>query len=234
MIKKVGIVSTGSYVPEKVLTNFDLEKMVETNDEWIRSRTGIVQRRISANGSPTSDLATRAAQRALEQAQINPEELDLIITATVSPDHFFPSTACQVQYKLGAKRAAAFDLSAACTGFLYSMSAAWKFIATGMYQTILIIGAETLSAFVDYQDRNTCILFGDGAGAAILKETTTGQHEILYTSLGADGSGGDTMILPAGGSKLPASHQTIDERLHCIRIKGKEVFNHETMDNQKI
>ncbi|MEK7448893.1 MAG: beta-ketoacyl-ACP synthase III [Planctomycetota bacterium] len=222
-IRRVNIISTGSYAPEKILSNDDLEKMVETSDDWITSRTGIKQRRVVHDGLATSDLATRAAEKALQQAGFAADCLDLIVVGTISPDNLFPSTACHVQRKIKAPNAAAFDLSAACTGFIYALSTGWKMIAAGMYQNALIIGAETLSKIVDYTDRGTCVLFGDGAGAVILQPGETG-HELLYSYLGADGNGAEMMFLPAGGSSLPASHKTVDERLHYMKLRGREVF----------
>ncbi|MCK5579190.1 MAG: ketoacyl-ACP synthase III [Planctomycetes bacterium] len=222
-IQKVSIVSTGSYAPDKILSNDDLEKLVETSDEWITTRTGIKERHMVVEGEATSDLAARAAQNALKESGLTPEQLDLIVIGTVSPDNLFPSTACHVQRKINAPNAAAFDISAACTGFLYSLTAGWKMIATGMHKNALVIGAETLTRLTDYTDRGTCVLFGDGAGAVILQPGDQG-HEILYGFLGADGTRADLMILPAGASSLPASHKTVDEKLHYIKLRGREVF----------
>ena len=221
--KKISIVGTGSFVPEKVLTNLDLQKMVDTNDEWIRQRTGIVERRVINDGLSTSDLATEAARAALNNAHLSPKDLDLIIVGTVTPDCFTPATACYVQHKLGTRQIAAFDLSAACSGSLYALVVGWNFIAANTCRTALIIGAETLTRVTDYTDRRTCILFGDGAGAVILQPQDQG-HELLYNSLAADGSGADLMIIPAGGSKIPTTPKTIEERLHFLKIKGREVY----------
>lgn len=221
--KKISIVGTGSFLPEKVLTNRDLQKMVDTNDEWIRQRTGIVERRINKKGLSTSDLATEAARAALDNAHLSPEDLDIIIVGTVTPDCLTPSTACYIQHKLGARQIAAFDLSAACSGFLYALVIGWNFIAANSCRTALIIGAETLTSVTDYTDRKTCILFGDGAGAVILQPQDQG-HELLYHSLAADGSGADLMIIPAGGSKIPTTPKTIEEHLHFLKIKGREVY----------
>lgn len=222
-LRSIGIIGFGKYVPEKVLTNADLEKMVETNDEWIVSRTGIRERHIAAPEQATSDLAYEAAVVALQRAGIKPEELELIIVATVTPDTTFPSTACILQDKLGAKKAAAFDLSAACSGFVYSMAAANGFLQTGMYNNALIIGADTLSRITDYSDRNTCVLFGDGAGAVVLGEVPEGRGFLSF-DLGAEGAGGPLLKLEGGGSRLPASQETVEGGKHFIYMNGREVF----------
>jgi len=219
----VGILGTGAYVPEKVLTNADLEKMVDTNDEWIRTRTGIKERRIATNEQASSDLALEAAKKALEMAKINPEDLDLIIVATITPDMVFPSTANVLQDKLGAKKAAAFDIAAACSGFLYGLTTGAQFIETGLYKYVLVIGVETLSKIVNWKDRNTCVLFGDGAGAAVLGKVDEG-YGFLSFDIGSDGAGGDLLKLPAGGSRLPASEDTVQQGLHFIQMAGGEVF----------
>ncbi|WP_340008909.1 beta-ketoacyl-ACP synthase III [Paenibacillus sp. FSL K6-0276] len=222
-LRPVGIIGTGKYVPEKIMTNSDLEKIVETNDEWIVSRTGIRERHIAAPHEATSDLAYEAALKALDSAGMKAEDLDLIIIATVTPDSSFPSTACILQDKLGAKGAAAFDLSAACSGFVYSLATAVGFIQNGMYNNALIIGADTLSRITDYTDRNTCVLFGDGAGAVIIGEVPEGRGFQSF-DLGAEGSGGNLLKLEAGGSRLPASQQTIEDKKHFIYMNGREVF----------
>ncbi|MFC6651176.1 beta-ketoacyl-ACP synthase III [Paenibacillus rhizoplanae] len=222
-LRPVGIIGTGKYVPERILTNSDLEKIVETNDEWIVSRTGIRERHIAAPEQATSDLAYEAALKALESAGMKAEELDLIIVATVTPDSAFPSTACILQDKLGAKNAAAFDLSAACSGFVYSLATATGFIQNGMYNNALVIGADTLSRITDYTDRNTCVLFGDGAGAVIVGEVPEGRGFQSF-DLGAEGSGGSLLNLEAGGSRLPASRQTVEDKKHFIYMNGREVF----------
>lgn len=219
----IEIIGIGSYLPEKVLTNKDLEKMVETSDEWITTRTGIKERRIAADNEATSDLAIHAAKRALKKANITTDVIDVIIVATITPDMFFPSTACFVQKGLGAKNAAAFDISAACSGFIYGLSIARDFIRTGTFQTILVIGAETMSKITDWQDRNTCVLLGDGAGAIVLKNTDSAS-DILSTYLGSDGNLGDLLCMPAGGSRNPATHKTIDERLHFMKMEGNKLF----------
>jgi 3-oxoacyl-[acyl-carrier-protein] synthase-3 len=220
-LKSVGILGTGSALPEKILTNFDLEKMVDTNNDWIVSRTGIKERRIADDETAVSDLAYEAALKAMESADA--EQLDLIIVATVTPDMAFPSTACILQDRLGAKNAAAFDLEAACSGFLYGITVGQQFIATGMYKKVLVIGAETLSKITDFTDRGTCVLFGDGAGAVILGEVEEG-YGILSTDLGAKGEGGKYLTLPAGGSRRPASIETVENREHFIKMGGGEVF----------
>lgn len=222
-LRSVGVIGTGKYVPEKILTNSDLEKMVETNDEWIVSRTGIKERHIAAPEQATSDLCYEAAIKALESAGMTAADLDLIIIATVTPDTFFPSTACVLQDKLGAKKAAAFDLSAACSGFVYGLATATNFIKTGMYNNALVIGADTLSRITDYTDRNTCVLFGDGAGAVILGEVPEGRGFQSF-DLGAEGAGGNLLKLEGGGSRLPASQETVEGNKHYIYMNGREVF----------
>ncbi|MEG6584087.1 beta-ketoacyl-ACP synthase III [Dendrosporobacter sp. 1207_IL3150] len=221
--KAVGIIGVGSYLPEKIVTNADLEKVVETSDEWIFERTGIKERRVADGDTATSDIAAKAAEMALADAGITAEEIDLIIVATVTPDMSFPSVACLVQDRLKAKNAAAFDLSAACSGFTYGMVVASSFIKSGVYKKVLVIGAETLSKIIDWEDRNTCILFGDGAGAAVLGQVEDG-YGILGVELGADGSGGDLLKVPAGGSRQPTSIETCNNKLHFIHMNGNEVF----------
>ncbi|MEC0148556.1 beta-ketoacyl-ACP synthase III [Paenibacillus alginolyticus] len=219
----VGVLGTGKYVPERILTNQELETMVETNDEWIVTRTGIRERRIAAEGQATSDLCYEAALIALNNAGITADQLDLIIVATITPDMAFPSTACILQEKLGAKKAAAFDLSAACSGFVYGLANASNFIATGTYKHALIIGADCLSKITDYTDRNTCILFGDGAGAVVIGEVP--EHRGFKSfELGADGTGGPLLKIEGGGSRNPSSQASIDQRLHYIYMAGAEVF----------
>ena len=223
--RTVSIIGTGSYLPERVLSNADLEKMVETNDEWIVSRTGIKERRIAADDESTSDLAAKAALAAMENAGITADEIDLILVATVTPDMFFPSTACFVQNKIGAKNAACFDVSAACSGFLYAVEIAQQFITSHTYDTILVIGAEKLSSIVDWTDRNTCVLFGDGAGAAILRHRG-GGHGVISTFMGSDGALSDILYIPGGGSKFPINKDNADQRLNCIKMNGKETYKH--------
>jgi 3-oxoacyl-[acyl-carrier-protein] synthase-3 len=222
-MRQVGIIGTGSYVPEDVLTNVDLEKFVDTNDEWIRSRTGIRERHIAPKDMPVSELCYQAGVRALENAQIAPEEVDLIIVATITPDYAFPATACIVADRLGAKNAAAFDLEAGCTGFIYGVVTGSQFVATGMYKTVLVIGGDTLSKVLNWEDRLTCILFGDGAGAAVLQPVEEG-FGFLSFELGSDGSGGKLLLQPAGGSQCPASLETVEKKLHTLQMEGKEVY----------
>lgn len=222
MSKKAVITGVGKYLPEKVLTNYDLEEIVETSDEWIKQRTGIEKRHIAADDQPTSDLALRAAKEALANAGLSGEDLDLIIVATVTPDMAFPATACIIQDKLGAKNAAAFDLEAGCSGFVYGLSVGSKFIEAGQYENVLIIGAETLSKIINWKDRGTCILFGDGAGAAVLQAGEEGG--ILATHLGSDGSGSNTLYQEAGGSLKPASEETVAKNMHTISMEGNKVF----------
>jgi len=234
-MKKVGIIGLGEYLPKRVLTNADLEKMVDTSDEWIMTRTGIKERRMAAKNEATSDLAIKAARNALDDAKIRPEDLDLIIVATITPDMFCPSVACFVQNALSAKKAICFDMSAACSGFVYALTIAQQFIARGTCNNALVIGAETLSSVTDWKDRNTCVLFGDGAGAAVLGEVKSGG--ILSTYLGSDGSKADLMMIPAGGSRNPASPETVEKRLHYLKMQGNELFklavNHMTEAAQK-
>jgi 3-oxoacyl-[acyl-carrier-protein] synthase-3 len=217
------ITGVGSYVPEKILTNAELEKMVETSDEWITTRTGIKERRIAAKDEFTSDMAAKAAQRAMKMAGVTGEQIDLIIVATVTPDMPFPATACLVQQKIGAKRAAAFDLEAACSGFIYGLEVAQQFIYSRTYDTVLVVGAEKLSSIVDWTDRNTCVVFGDGAGAAILQNREN-SHGLLTTVMGANGENADLLFMPGGGSRCPATKDSVDARLHYLRMEGKETF----------
>lgn len=222
-LRPVGVIGTGKYVPEKILTNSDLEKMVDTNDEWIVSRTGIKERHIAAPDQATSDLAYEAAIKALESAGMTGSDLDLIIVATITPDSSFPSTACILQDKLGAKGASAFDLSAACSGFVYGLATATSFIQSGMYNNALVIGADCLSRITDYTDRNTCVLFGDGAGAVIVGEVPEGRGFKSF-DLGAEGAGGSLLQMEGGGSRLPASVETVENKKHYIYMNGREVF----------
>ncbi|MBN2644742.1 MAG: ketoacyl-ACP synthase III [Desulfuromonadaceae bacterium] len=222
-MKRARIIGTGSYLPEKVLSNTDLEKMVDTNDEWILSRTGIKERRIAADDETTSTLATKAAQRALEMAGVTPDQIDLLIVATITGDFPWPSTACLVQDQIGAKNAAAWDVSAACSGFVYALSSASKFLETGAATRALVIGAEVLSRIIDWEDRNTCILFGDGAGAVVL-EAHEGESGILSSHLHADGADWKLLYQPGFGSRHPASISGIEERLPYLKMEGNEVF----------
>lgn len=205
------------------MTNGELEKMVETSDEWITSRTGIKERRIAAPGENTSHMAAKAARAAMEQAGVTAAELDLIIVATVTPDTFFPSTACWVQKELGAVQAACFDISAACSGFLYAVEIAQQFISNHTYNTVLVIGADKLSSLVNWKDRNTCVLFGDGAGAAVLRNRA-GSHGVITTYMASDGNFGETLVVPGGGCALPLTSENIGDNLNTIRMNGKETF----------
>lgn len=226
-LQRTRISGTGSYFPEKLLTNKDLEKMVETDDQWIRERTGIASRHIAADGQFTSDLGYEASLKALEMAELSPEDIDMIIFATVSPDQPMPNTACVLQKKLGCRNVVAFDLSAACTGFVYSLSVANKFIQTGTYKHILVVGAEVLHNYVNYKDRETCILFGDGAGAAVVSRAEEGQDsEILSEHLYADGQISDLFVLPAGGSKMPFTQEVLDSGNQYMNMRGREIFKH--------
>ena len=217
------ISGVGSYVPSQILTNADLEKRVETTDEWITSRTGIKERRLAAENEFTSDLATEAARHAMKMAEISAEQIDLIVTATITPDMPFPSTSCLVQKKLGARKAAAFDVEAACSGFIFGLEIAQQFIMSRTYDTVLVIGAEKLSSIVDWEDRNTCVLFGDGAGAAVLQNRPN-AHGLLTAVMGSDGEKSDLLFMPGGGSKCPATVQSVNSRLHYLRMEGKETF----------
>jgi 3-oxoacyl-[acyl-carrier-protein] synthase-3 len=212
-------------VPERILTNADLEKMVDTSDEWIVARTGMKERHIAAKNEFTSDMAANAARRAIEQAGIGPEDIDLIIVATVTPDMFFPSTSCFVQKKIGAKRAACFDVSAACSGFLYAIEIAQQFITSCTYNTVLVIGADKLSSIVDWTDRNTCVLFGDGAGAAILRNRA-GSHGVVYTYMGSDGTLSDVLHMPGGGCRFPPSPDMFSKKQRTIHMSGKETYKY--------
>lgn len=222
-LRDVGILGTGSHLPERVMTNDDLSEIVETSHDWIVTRTGIESRRIADENTATSDLAYKAAEKAIEAAGLTADQIDLIIVGTITPDHNFPSTACIVQDKIGAVNAAAFDLEAACSGFIYGVSVGQQFIATGMYEHVLVIGAETMSKILDFEDRKTCILFGDGAGAVVLGPVAKGKG-IRSMELGADGKGGKSLIMPGGGSRIPATQQSVADRLHYVTMDGSEVF----------
>jgi 3-oxoacyl-[acyl-carrier-protein] synthase-3 len=226
MAQGVTIAGTGSYLPEKILTNDDLSKFVETSDEWIVTRTGIKERRIAGEGESTSHLGSKAGQKALEQAGIAAEDLDLIIVATITPDTLTPATACYVQQQLGATKAVAFDISAACSGFLYAMKIAKRMIESGAFHNALIIGAEKLSAFVNWEDRTTCVLFGDGAGAAVLRASKEGEGRILATDIGTDGKQTHLLNIPGGGSACPITINNAGEGLATLAMLGKEVFKH--------
>lgn len=215
---------TGSYLPPRILTNHDLERMVDTSDEWITQRTGIKERRIAEPGTPTSRLACEAARAALEDAGLSPEDIDLIIVATISPDTILPATACWVQAELGALRAGAIDVVAACSGFLYGLAFAVNHVQANPEDRVLVIGAEILSCITDYTDRTSCILFGDGAGAAVVARSDDPERGFGSFELGADGRGAEMMILPAGGTRNPTSPETLQNRLHYMKIRGREVY----------
>ena len=217
------IAGTGRALPERILSNADLEKLVETSDEWIVSRTGIRERRMVAPGEENSDLAAAAARNALEAAGLTPDDVDHIFVATVTPDRMLPSMACTVQHKLGASHAAALDINAACSGFLYGLQIAQALVTTGASDTVLLIGSETLTRILDFEDRNTCVLFGDGAGAAVIRPCEAGVG-VLAVKLGADGGQGDMLTVPAGGSEKPATHETVAAREHFIKMRGNELF----------
>jgi 3-oxoacyl-[acyl-carrier-protein] synthase-3 len=223
---RVGITGIGASVPDRVLTNEDLERIVETSDEWIVERTGIRERRIAEAGEATSDLAVPAAEEALERASVRAREIDLLIVATASPDMLFPSTSCLVQDRIGARNAAAYDLLAGCTGFVYALAQAYGAIAAGLADRALVVGAEVLSKLTNWRDRGTCILFGDGAGAAVLERVPAGGF--LGFELGADGSGGEDLAVPAGGTRAPATRATLEQDLHFIRMNGREVYRFAT------
>ena len=224
-LRSVSIVGTGSYLPKRVLTNADLAKMMDTTDEWITTRTGIKERHIAAADQATSDLAAEAARRALRQAGLTAEDLDMIIVATVTPDMFFPSTACFVQKAIGAGRAVCFDLEAACCGFLFALETARQFVGSGAITTAMVIAAEKLTAITDWEDRSTCVLFGDGAGAVIVRNRP-GVRGIIATAMASDGNLGHLLSFPGGGSRNPATVQTVKDRLHFLKMAGKEVFKY--------
>jgi 3-oxoacyl-[acyl-carrier-protein] synthase-3 len=223
--RHVAIIGTGHYVPERILTNAELEKMVDTTDEWIVTRSGIRERHIARDDQATSDLAAESARRAMASAGVKPEDIDLIIVATITPDMPFPNTACFVQKLIGAKNATCIGLEAACTGFLFALDAASQYLLTGRFKTALVIGAEKMSTIVDWQDRTTCVLFGDGAGAVVVQARETGEG-ILSAVTGSDGGLSGLLNLPAGGSRAPTSVQTIEARQHFMRMEGKEIFKH--------
>jgi len=218
------LLGTGMYVPERVMTNEDFTRIVDTNDEWIVQRTGMKERRLAEHDQATSDLAIAASRAALADAGVTPDQVDLVICATITADNTLPSTACWIQDRLGCKRAGAFDLTAACSGHIYALAQARAAILSGQARTVLVTSAEVLSSITDYTDRSTCVLFGDGAGAAVVQASDQPHTGLLYTTVYADGSGGALMLLPAGGSRRPPSHETVDQRLHYMQIRGREVF----------
>jgi 3-oxoacyl-[acyl-carrier-protein] synthase-3 len=219
------ITGVAGYVPPKVLTNADLEKLVDTNDEWIRTRTGIRERHIAEAGTASSHLATEAAKLLLAKTKTDPTEIDLIIVASVTPDMFFPATACLVQDRLGAKRAWGFDLSAACSGFAYALTVGAQFVGSGAHRKVLVIGSDVMSSILDYKDRSTCVLFGDGAGAVLVEPAKDGEG-ILDFSHDVDGSGGQYLYMPGGGSLHPSTHETIDKNMHVVHQEGSQVFKY--------
>jgi 3-oxoacyl-[acyl-carrier-protein] synthase-3 len=221
---RVKISALGTYVPPRLLTNADLEKMVETNDQWITERTGIRERHIVDKGVATSDLAAEAAKKALSQRGIEASDLDAILVGTVTPDMFFPSTACLVQHKLGAKGAWGFDLSAACSAFLYALQVGTQFVATGAHKSVMVIGADVMSSIIDYTDRATCIIFGDGAGAVILEPSENDSLGMIDFIHEVDGSGGCSLYMPGGGSLNPSTHETVDQKMHYVHQDGQAVF----------
>jgi 3-oxoacyl-[acyl-carrier-protein] synthase-3 len=221
--RSASIIGTGSYVPDRVLTNSDLEAMVETDHQWIVDRTGIFERRIAAENEFTSHMASKAAQAAMENAGVTPDEIDLILVATITPDTFFPSTACHVQRHIGAKNAACMDVNAACSGFLYCIEIAHQFISNNASQTALVIGADKLSSIVNWEDRNTCVLFGDGAGAAVLRHRP-GSRGVITTYMGSDGNYGDILHMPGGGCAQPITRENVDQKLNTLHMNGRETF----------
>ena len=222
--RTVSIVGTGSYLPERILTNAELSSMVDTTDDWITTRTGIKSRRIAAKDEHTSDMAARAALAAMEQAGVQPAEIDLILLATASPDMIFPATACFVQTKIGAVNAACLDVSAACAGFLFAIEIAQQFITSHTYNTVLVIGAEKLSSITNWKDRNTCVLFGDGAGAAILRHRSESTHGIISTHIGSNGQYTDILYMPGGGCRTPITAENAHQNLQTIHMSGKDVY----------
>src|SRR6266852_2993340 len=227
MPRRIGAKITGvtGYVPPRVLSNADLERMVETNDAWIRGRTGIRERRIVEKGVAASHLAVEAAQQLITQRNINPEEIDLIVVASVTPDMLFPATACLVQDRIGAKKAWGFDLSAACSGFAYALTVGAQFIGAGTHKKVLVIGSDTMSSILDYKDRATCVLFGDGAGAVLL-EPSSANEGIIDFAHDVDGSGGQYLYMPGGGSLHPSTHETVDKNMHVVHQEGSQIFKY--------
>ena len=233
-LRHVKISGLSTYVPPKVLSNADLEKLVDTSDEWILQRTGIRERHIVEPGVATSDLAKEAAIGAMQQAGVTPDQIGFIVVGTTTPDTIFPSTACMLQHKIGAKRAWGFDLGAACSGFTYALTTGMQMIATGAHDHVLVVGADVMSSIIDYTDRTTCVLFGDGAGAAVLSVASESDPHILDFAHEIDGSGGPALCMPAGGSKLPASHETVDQRLHYVKQDGATVFKFAVKKTEEI
>jgi 3-oxoacyl-[acyl-carrier-protein] synthase-3 len=228
------IASLATYVPPRLLTNADLEKLVDTSDEWILQRTGIRERHIVDHGVATSDLGTQAALKAIEKAGLTPDDIGVIVVGTVTPDMMFPSTACLIQHKIGARRAWGFDLSAACSAFTYSLTTASQFVASGAHDHALVVGADVMSSIIDYQDRATCVLFGDGAGACVVSAAKPGEPQIIDFEHEVDGGGGPALCMPAGGSARPASHDTVDHRLHYVKQDGQTVFKFAVRKTEEI
>jgi 3-oxoacyl-[acyl-carrier-protein] synthase III len=233
-LRRVKIAGLATYVPPKVLTNADLEKLVDTNDEWILQRTGIRERHIADAGVATSDLAKEAALGALRQAGISPDQLGFIVVGTTTPDTIFPSTACMLQHKIGAHHAWGFDLGAACSGFTYALTTGMQLVATGAHDYVLAVGADVMSSIIDYTDRTTCVLFGDGAGAVVLSAASDDEPHIIDFAHEIDGSGGPALCMPAGGSRMPASHETVDKRLHYVKQDGATVFKFAVKKTEEI
>ncbi len=223
-VRRVEIASLATYVPPRVLTNSDFEHLVDTSDQWITQRTGIRERHIVDPGVGTSDLATEAALRALTRARLTPDDIDVIIVATTTPDTMFPATACLVQTKIGASKAWGFDLNAACSGFTYALTTAAQIVATGAHTHVLVVGADVMSSIIDYQDRSTCVLFGDGGGAVVVSPAKDDELCLIDFAHEVDGSGGPALCMPAGGSLKPATHETVDQRLHYVHQDGPTVF----------
>ena len=233
-LRRVRIAGLSTYVPPKVLTNADLQKMVDTTDEWILQRTGIRERHIADEGTATSDLAKEASLGAIRQAGITPEQLGFIVVGTTTPDMIFPSTACLLQAKIGATNAWGFDLGAACSGFTYALTTGMQLVATGAHDYVLVVGADVMSSIIDYKDRTTCVLFGDGAGAVVLGPAAEGEPSIIDFAHEVDGTGGMALCMPAGGSLRPASHQTVDQRLHYVKQDGQVVFKFAVKKTEEI
>jgi 3-oxoacyl-[acyl-carrier-protein] synthase-3 len=234
VLRRVRISGLATHVPPRILTNADLEKLVETSDEWILQRTGIRERHIVDPGTATSDLAQVAAMGALAQAGLTPDDIGFIVVGTTTPDTIFPSTACVLQAKICARKAWGFDLGAACSGFMYALTTGMQFVATGAHDHVLVVGADVMSSIIDYQDRTTCVLFGDGAGAVILSVAKDGEPAIIGFSHEIDGHGGDALCMPAGGSRLPASRETVDQRLHYVKQDGGAVFKFAVRKSEEI
>nr|PZN83050.1 MAG: 3-oxoacyl-ACP synthase [Acidobacteriota bacterium] len=233
-MRRVKISGLGTYVPPNVLTNADLERMVDTTDEWILQRTGIRERHIVEPGTGTSDIAEPAVRQAMDEAGVGPDDIGFIVVGTTTPDTVFPSTACRLQARIGARRAWGYDLGAACSGFTYALTAGWSMVATGAVEHALVVGADVMSSIIDYTDRATCILFGDGAGAVVLSPAGSDEPAIIDFLHEIDGSGGDALCMPAGGSRMPASHETVEKRLHYVKQDGQTVFRFAVKKNEDL